>query len=133
MKRDGMLFSETHEGHDVRNASAISGALIGGTAGILGGLAGIGAAGLVGAMIGALGGLVLERQTRRIDEHDAEDAKAASLIEPPCADCVEVQVAGGDAGARCPHHAKRRHLVSHLHYTYPQSLPVGSMLFRPTF
>lgn len=56
--------------HELRNATAVSGAIVGATLGIIGGVVGVSAAALVGATVGILGGLVLERENRRTEAHD---------------------------------------------------------------
>lgn len=62
-----------------------------------------------------------------------DDAKAAALIEPPCADCIEVREASGGTVTSCARHTKHHALGGHLHYAFPQSFALGSLLFRPTF
>jgi len=56
--------------HELRNATAVSGAIVGATLGIIGGVVGVSAAALIGATVGILGGLVLERENRRTEVHD---------------------------------------------------------------
>ena len=132
MNRLGTTLEGTHDDHALRNTSALSGALIGATTGILGGVAGVGFAGLLGALLGGLGGRALERQMWMADD-DGDDAAWAALIEPPCADCVSVQTESGGAVASCARHTRHQHVEARLHYEYPQSFGVGSMLLRPAF
>ena len=149
MTREGQTLEATtvegsyDNGHGLRNASAIAGALLGATTGILGGIAGISAAGLLGALLGGLGGLALERRLRHRDNDDngnkhqgnanADDNAAwAALIEPACGDCADVREASGGTVTTCARHAKKR-ASGNLHFEYPQSFALGSMLFRPTF
>ena len=126
--------------HEVRNTTAVSGAVVGATAGILGGIAGIGAAGLLGAVFGALGGLALERDLRRAEnDHEEElalasmtkrEAEAAVGIEPPCEDCVAVREQSAGHVTWCARHSKHQ-VHAHRHYEWPQSFAMGSMLIRP--
>lgn len=136
-----MSSNETkHETHDVRNTTAISGAVVGATAGILGGIAGIGTAGLIGAVIGALGGLALERDLANAAQRRAEDeelegltraeAEAAVGIEPPCEDCLAVREASAGTTMWCARHGSH-HVHARLHYEYPPSAAMGSLLIRP--
>ncbi len=133
MNRKGTILDGTRDDHMLRNTSAISGALIGATTGILGGVTGIGVAGLLGALLGGLGGIALERQQRQADDDGDDDAAWAALIEPPCADCVSVHAESGGAVASCARHTRHPHVEAQLHYEYPQSFGVGSMLLRPAF
>ena len=112
----------------VRAASALSGALIGGTAGMLGGVEGMGIAGVAGALLGAWGGVFLERRVREVDRADA-----IPRIEPPCADCVATREQANDASVTCAAHRKHHHGHSLLHYEYPQAFATGSSFFRPTY
>lgn len=132
MSRKGTILEGTRDDHMLRNTSALSGALIGATTGILGGVAGVGVAGLLGALLGGLGGIALERQLREADD-DGDDAAWAALIEPPCADCVSARAESGGAVASCARHTRHSHLEARLHYEYPQSFGEGSMLLRPAF
>lgn len=133
MKREHALTAHGHERHDLRNASVVSGALIGATTGILGGIAGIGVAGLLGAVVGALGGFVLEHELERSEalDDDGDTAEAAALIEPPCPDCLGVRASSAGTVMWCARHTKHRP-AGHLHYTYPQSLGMGSMILAPS-
>ena len=112
----------------VRAASALSGALVGGTAGMVAGVEGMGIAGVAGALLGAWGGLFLER---RGHEHDA--AEIVPEIEPACADCLATRAQANDATATCAAHHKHHHGHSLLHYEYPQTFGVGSSFLRPNF
>lgn len=134
------IMMNQNEGHEVRNTTAISGAVVGATAGILGGIAGIGAAGLLGAVFGAIGGLALERNIKRsIEGEDAEgpalesmtkrEAEAAVGIEPACEDCVAVREQSAGAVTWCARHEKH-HVRAHRHYEYAQGFGAGSMFFR---
>lgn len=51
-------------------------------------------------------------------------------IEPPCPDCLETQRASGGKELWCALHNKH-HPHGTLHYEYPQTFAVGSMLLRP--
>lgn len=110
----------------VRAASALSGALVGGTAGMVGGVEGMGIAGVAGALLGAWGGRFLERRTRENDR-----AELIAEIEPACTDCVSSRAQANDASATCAAHPKHHHGHSLLHYEYPQPFGVGSSLLRP--
>jgi predicted lipid-binding transport protein (Tim44 family) len=130
--------------HEVRNTSAVAGAVVGATAGILGGIMGIGAAGLLGAVFGALGGLALEHDIRQsaAREHERQlelerearssrvERETAAGIEPACPDCLEAREESGGAIAWCARHTKHRP-HGQLHYAYPPSFAMGSMLLRP--
>ncbi len=133
MKSSDIFFSAAREDHEVRNASVISGALLGATTGIVGGLVGVGVAGVAGALLGALGGVILERQLRKSEQVADDEIDAASLIEPPCPDCVEVRASSGGTAAWCARHSHPHAMRHEGHYAYPQSFAMGSMLFRPTF
>ncbi|AKV04034.1 hypothetical protein AKJ09_10697 [Labilithrix luteola] len=74
MKREHALSS--HGRHEMRNASVVSGALIGATTGILGGVAGISVAGILGAVMGALGGFFLEHELERAEALEGDQADA---------------------------------------------------------
>jgi nucleotide-binding universal stress UspA family protein len=52
-------------------------------------------------------------------------------IEPPCTYCLEKQQASHGIELWCEAHA-RRHVHGNVHYEYPQTFAVGSMLLRPT-
>lgn len=131
MKREHALSMHGHERHDIRNASVVSGALIGATTGILGGIAGIGVAGILGAVMGALGGFVLEHELERSEALEGDDAigtaEAAALIEPACPDCLGVRAGSAGTVMWCARHTKH-HPAAHLHYTQPRRLGMGSMI-----
>lgn len=58
--------------HELRDATAVSGAVVGSVLGMVGGPLGFAAGGVVGAIVGALSGVVLERETSRADARDRE-------------------------------------------------------------
>ena len=126
-----------------RNATAISGAVMGATVGILGGVAGIGAAGLLGAVFGAVSGLALEHDLRVREERERDEnapapttpeeraiAEAAVGIEPACEDCLAVRAASASTTQWCARHSNH-HVQAHLHHEYPESFAMGSLLIRP--
>jgi nucleotide-binding universal stress UspA family protein len=51
-------------------------------------------------------------------------------IEPPCGDCVAVQVSSSRSKLWCERHSTH-HPAGHLHYETPPSFALGSMNFRP--
>jgi nucleotide-binding universal stress UspA family protein len=80
-------------------------------------------------------GSVAEQVTRRAQcavliarpkEHDS----SVPEIEPPCPECVATQRASGGASLWCGRHAGR-HPRGRLHYEWPASYGIGTMLLRP--
>jgi hypothetical protein len=110
-----------NDDHDLPITTAVSGALLGATLGILGGPVGMALAAIGGAVLGVFGGWALERQRDRQEAFGTERVGAAPpSIEPPRA----------DDGANDLH--VRHHPVGHRHYAYPQGFAVGSMFLRPS-
>ncbi|MBX3207669.1 MAG: hypothetical protein KF764_21650 [Labilithrix sp.] len=117
MERHEVFLGTGHEDDALPLTAAVSGGLIGATAGIIGGVGGVALAAIAGAVFGALGGVVLERQRKRLEIDEDEGASAEALIEAPRA----------DGGAW----ETRQHPRPHLHYAYPKSFAVGSMFIDP--
>lgn len=110
-----------------RTAGALAGAVVGGTAGMAGGVEAMGLAGILGAIAGLYGGSWLERRTAEIDR-----AEVVPEIEPPCPDCVTARELANDPSFTCAAHRPHRHGHSLLHYEYPQGFGTGSSVISVT-
>jgi hypothetical protein len=118
-RNEAHVVAGANEDKDLPIMTAVSGALIGAMTGIVGGVLGVGLGAVAGAVFGTIGGLALQRQRQRLDVLESDDDAAwAALIEPPrTEEDDELHV--------------RQHPTAHLHYAYPASFGVGSMLIRP--
>jgi nucleotide-binding universal stress UspA family protein len=54
----------------------------------------------------------------------------APEIEPPCPDCLAAQRESRGTRSWCARHSEH-HPAAHLHYEFPETFAVGSMLVRP--
>lgn len=82
------------------------------------------------ALLGSVATKVMQNAPCAVLVARAKKIAAAPAIEPPCPECVEARKASERADLWCARHATK-HARGHLHYEYPASYGVGSMLVRP--
>ena len=82
------------------------------------------------ALLGSVAAKVMQSAPCAVLVTRARKAPAMPAIAPPCGDCVARREASGRADLWCDRHAVK-HARGRLHYEYPPTYGVGSMLVRP--